>query len=602
MKNTPTVLKFFSRLTAVLFASAICCAPFVGRAAEVTITILHTTDLHGNILPTTDYQGNPDRGGIARLATKIADIRRENPNTLLVDAGDTIQGTTVSFNTEGRLIVKLFNHLKYDAWTLGNHEFDWGLKKIAQCVTDAEVPVLGANIKLPTERDGEPFPPEVAAFKKVKPYVIKEVQGVKVGIIGLTTPGIPNWSRPRLIEPLEFIESVRALRRIVPEVQRQGAQILVLVTHQGYKRSPDDHANQIHSIAANYPELDIIIGGHSHQEWSEFLIRPSNILYTQANYWGTYLGRVDIKFDTDKKKIVEKKARTILMDNSVPQDPAVLDLSKEPLAAAEKELKTVIGTAEGDFITRGEPKRETHIHNLICDAIDAALQKNNTRADVIIHGVLNNKGILKKGDVTVSDVWTVVPYENTIGVFEVSPDTLKELIEENASHFERGSFRGYWGVRVTYQMTDDRARPLRIVSIADRDGKPFPPDAKIKVAANSFDLSSGGTRFPKLREIADRPESKLVEYNFQTRQAVADFIKERKTVAPRIVGWWNFLRGNTPVPQEKDDAPAPDSGAVPRETFPARTSPNWRDALCRVRFANAVTTERDPPTRSASSF
>lgn len=568
MKTLSSPQKCVLHLTA-LIGVALWLSPLLAPAAEVHITILHTTDLHGNILPTTDYQGNPDRGGIARLATKIADIRRENPNTLLVDAGDTIQGTTVSFNTEGRLIVKLFNHLKYDAWTLGNHEFDWGLKKIAQCITDAEVPVLAANIKLPIERDGEPFPPEVAAFKKVRPYVIKEISGVKVGIIGLTTPGIPNWSRPRLIQPLEFVDSVRALQRIVPEVQRAGAHILVLVTHQGYKRSPDDHANQIHSIAAHYPELDVIIGGHSHQEWSEFLIRPSGILYTQANYWGTYLGRVDIKFDTDKKKIIEKKSRTILMDASVPQDPAILDLSKEPLAEAEKELKTVIGTAESDFITRGSPKRETHIHNLICDAIDAALKKNNVRADIIIHGVLNDKGILKKGDITVYDVWTVVPYENTIGVFEVSLDALKELLEENASHFERGSFRGYWGARITYQLTEDRGKPLRIVSIADRDGKPFPPDATIKVAANSFDLASGGTRFPKLRQIADRPESKLVEYDFQTRQAVIDFIKERKTVAPRIVGWWNFLRGNAPAPQEKEDAPAPDSGQIPRETFPA---------------------------------
>jgi 2',3'-cyclic-nucleotide 2'-phosphodiesterase/3'-nucleotidase len=568
MNSTPAT-NLCARLTAVLVACLLCGVALVARAAEVHITILHTTDLHGNILPTTDYQGNPNRGGIARLATKIADIRRENPNTLLVDAGDTIQGTTVSFNSEGRLIVKLLNHLKYDAWTLGNHEFDWGLKKIARCITDAEVPVLGANIKLPVERDGEPLPPEVAAFKKVRPFIIKEINGVKVGIIGLTTPGIPNWSRPRLIQPLEFVDSVRTLARVVPEVQRQGAQILVLVTHQGYKRAPDDHANQIHSIAANFPELDVIIGGHSHQEWSELLIRPSGILYTQANYWGTHLGRVDIKFDTAKNKIVEKSSKTILMDESVPLDPAIVDLCKDDLAAAQKELKTVIGEAQGDFITRGAPKRETHIHNLICDAIDAALQKQNVRADAIIHGVLNDKGILKKGPVTVQDAWTVVPYENTIGVFEVSLDTFKQLLAENALHFERGSFRGVWGVRITYQLSEERGKPLRIVSIADRDGKPFPPDAKIKVAANSFDLASGGTRFPKLREIADRPESKLVEYDFQTRQALIDFIKEKQKLAPRILGWWNFLRGDKPAPQQNENAPAPDSGALPRETLPA---------------------------------
>jgi 2',3'-cyclic-nucleotide 2'-phosphodiesterase/3'-nucleotidase len=426
---------------------------------------------------------------------------------------------------------------------------------------------LGANIKVPEKRS-ELLPPEVLAFKKVRPYIIKEVNGVKVGIVGLTTPGIPNWSRPRLIQPLQFEDSVQALRRVVPQIRKEGAQILILVAHQGWKHGADDHANQIHSIAANYPEFDVIIGGHTHQEWSEFLIRPSNILYTQANYWGTTLGRVDIVFDTDKNKLISKKSKTILMDESVPQDPSILDLCKTELAAADKQLKTIIGNAEADFITRGEPKRETPIHNLICDAIDEALKKNNVHADVIIHSVLNNKGILKKGPITLFDAWTVVPYENTIGVFEVSVADLRSLLEENATHFEGGSFRGYWGIRVSYELPSQRGKPPRIVSIADRDGKPFAPDRKIKVAANSFDLASGGTRFPKLRAIADRPESNLVEFDFQTRQALIDFIKRRPSIAPRIVGWWNFLR-NEHTPRDQDQAPTPPDSGQRTPEFPS---------------------------------
>src|SRR6266581_279140 len=111
----------------------------------VCISILHTTDIHGHILPTSDYDGNPDRGGLARCVTQIRRWRRQNPNSILIDVGDVYQGTEVSLRNKGELMIDLFNHLKYDAWIVGNHEFDWGIDRFINALQRSEMPVLAAN-------------------------------------------------------------------------------------------------------------------------------------------------------------------------------------------------------------------------------------------------------------------------------------------------------------------------------------------------------------------------------------------------------------------------------------------------------------------------
>src|SRR5947207_11839467 len=121
----------------------------------VCISILHTTDLHGHILPTSDYGGNPDRGGLARCATQIRHWRRENPNSILIDVGDVYQGTEVSLRNKGELMIDLFNHLKYDAWIVGNHEFDWRIEPFHQALQRSTMPVLTANTLLQAPPRGE---------------------------------------------------------------------------------------------------------------------------------------------------------------------------------------------------------------------------------------------------------------------------------------------------------------------------------------------------------------------------------------------------------------------------------------------------------------
>ena len=543
-----------SPVLALLFLA--CTLELSSIAREVPITIISTTDLHGTILPTMDYEGNRDRGGIARVATKIAEIRKQTPNALLIDSGDTIQGTAVSFLDKGRVIVRLVNHLKYDAWTLGNHEFDWGTETLAACLARAEVPVLAGNLR-PVSNEAK------KQFGMVKPFVIKEVDGVKVAVVGLTTPGVPNWSRPHLIPGLEFEQSKEALGRIIPQVKAAGADVIVLAVHQGIRESGDDHANQLNSIVYGFPEIAAIAGGHTHRNWPEYKFARTDILYCQAAYWGTYLGRIDLVYDTEARKVVSRKSTTILMDSSIPPDPKILELSKNELATADKELSREIGVATADFTPAGAPRYETPLHNLIFESIAEALKARGVTVDAVVHGLLADRGMLHEGKLKVADVWDIVPYENTIGVVEITPAELKEILEENVHSRDR--FRGIGGMHMTLKMSAPEGQ--RVVSLTDRDGKPLDETRRYKVAFNSYELASGGTRFSRLREIADRPASKLVEYDFQTREAVTQYIEKQKTISPKLYGWWD----NKTAPKDSSHEPKKEK-AAPAQSTPGTSS------------------------------
>src|SRR6184192_219248 len=159
------------------------------RLDTVCISILHTTDLHGHILPTADYNGTPDYGGLARCAAQIRRWRRQNSNSILIDVGDVYQGTDVSLRNKGELMIDLFNHLKYDAWIVGNHEFDWGIEVFQNSLARSTMPVLAANTMLEGIAAGE-FSDTKNPLAKLQPFILKEFSGIKVAIIGVTTPGM----------------------------------------------------------------------------------------------------------------------------------------------------------------------------------------------------------------------------------------------------------------------------------------------------------------------------------------------------------------------------------------------------------------------------
>lgn len=517
-----------------LFAICLLTIAATCSAVQVPITILHTTDLHATILPTTDYQGVTNVGGFARCASMIKQIRSQEKNVLLVDAGDLYQGAAIGYLTDGAVMTRAINALKYDSWTLGNHEFDWGIEKIAARINEAQAPILVANIH---HTPATNTPPQITeAFRKIRPFIQREIEGVKIGIVGLDTPGIPNWSRPRLIPGITLEDSVTALKRVIPQMKAAGCNVLVLVAHQGIHQPSDDHANQMGAITRAFPELDLIIAGHTHQLHKERTL--NGVLYTQANYWGTYLGRVDLLYDTDQRKLVSKKADMLPMDSSVPLDPELMNLLKPDLDKTEAFLDTKLGEAAEPFDSRGGPKRECGIFNLLCASIAEAVRTRGGIVDAVLHGLLDEKAGLKEGPVTMRDVFQIVPYENTIGVAEFSRDEMVEVLEENAAFYSSGRFRGLWGMNMKLKISAPDGK--RIVFLGAPGGSAARAEDRFHLACNSYDLASGGDKWKRLRQLADRPESRLIEYDFQTRDAVVEFVRKHSPLKVQHHDWWSL--------------------------------------------------------------
>jgi 2',3'-cyclic-nucleotide 2'-phosphodiesterase/3'-nucleotidase len=487
----------------------------------VCISILHTTDLHGHILPTSDYDGNPDRGGLARCVTQIQRWRRENPNTILIDVGDVYQGTEVSLRNKGELMIDLFNHLKYDAWVVGNHEFDWRIEPFHQALQRSTMPVLAANTLLEGKPAGE-FPDARHPLAKIQPFILKEIAGIKLAIIGVTTPGMSFWLPPEFTRGIGFQLPVEPVRRAIAQARSQGADAIVLTGHMGLKprTGGDDFANTVMALTSEFPDIAAFIAGHTHQAIPNRL--TNGVLLTQADHFGIHVGRVDLLFDRNSKKLLAREATCELMDNRFQFDHVVISRAKSQLAESDAALAEPIGELTVTLHARSRFDQPSDIERLIGAAITEALLERGIAVDGVMHGVFDENANLVAGPKTVNDVWNVIPYENYIVTAELMPDEIKATMEEVYASHER---RNLLGIEVK---TTGRGYDRRITSITLRDGPPLERAKKYVIAFNSFDSRSAGHHFMKLRALLETPSANCVMHPVQTRDALIDYFRRHK--------------------------------------------------------------------------
>ncbi|PYI72461.1 MAG: hypothetical protein DMF08_06125 [Verrucomicrobia bacterium] len=489
----------------------------------VCISILHTTDLHGHILPTFDYDGTADRGGLARCATQIRRWRRQNPDSILIDVGDVYQGTDVSLRNKGELMIDLFNHLQYDAWVIGNHEFDWGIEPFTNALQKSAMPVLGAN----TWVDGKPAgssPDSQHPFAQVQPFIIKEIAGIKVAIIGITTPGMSFWLPREFTVGIDFQHPVEPVRRAITKANSEGADAIVLTGHMGLKprTGGDDFANTVTALTSEFPDAAVFIAGHTHQAIPSRL--TNRVLFTQADHFGIHVGRVDLLFDRNSKKLLRREAMCELMDSRLDPDQVVLSRAGSQLRQSEASLAQPIGELTETLHARGRRGQPSEIEKLIGAAITETLADRTIIVDAVMHGVFDENARLAAGLTTVKDIWNIIPYENLIVTATLSSDEIKTVMEEVYASHEPRSLLGI-AVRV-----EGRGSDRRINSMTFPDGRGLERDKRYVVALNSFDARSGGHHFMKLRALLERPESKCVLHPVQTRDAVIDYFRRHKIV------------------------------------------------------------------------
>lgn len=490
-----------------------------------SLTIMHTNDEHSAHEPNDDGDG-----GAARQATVVDQIRAEVENSLLLDGGDRFTGTLFHQLYRGSSSAQIMNLLGYDAMTLGNHEFDDGDEVLAAFVTALEFPVVTANVDFSES-------PVLAGL--IDPWVIIEVGGENIAIIGLVTPETDILSSPG--PELVFEHDLTAVaQNAVDEVIAAGANKVILLTHIGYAADVQ--------LAETVSGVDIIVGGHTNTfmsntytgadyEYPMVFETPAGepVLVVQASTRTLYLGRLNVEFDSSGI-LTSWEGDAILLSRYITPDPEISDLIAglaEPIAELRETPvgETLVALTGESTVCRFE---ECNMGNLIADAIRA-----ETDVDIAFQNGGGIRASIDEGPVSLGEVLEVLPFGNLISTFELSGADVVAAVEhgvnvaESADNEGTGRFLQVSGLRYTFDVTQEPGSRVVSVEVETAPGEyaPIDPDAIYRVAINDFNRT-GGDGFEMFANNAINPYDQGTPLD----QAVAEYIEANSPVAPEIEG------------------------------------------------------------------
>jgi 2',3'-cyclic-nucleotide 2'-phosphodiesterase/3'-nucleotidase len=516
---------------------------------RVQIVILGTTDLHGNLYPTDYYTNKPDNRGLAKIATLIRQIRKDNANVMLIDSGDTIQGTPLEYyhnkknNTPPDPMMLAMSELQYDSMTVGNHEYNFGLKVLEKARSEAKFPWLSANTY-----------DKATGQTHYQPYIVKEVAGVRVAILGLTTPGVPTWENAPNYVGLEFKEPLSEAKKWVPILRgKERADVVVIAMHMGLEEdlrtgelNPGQvqNENQAVAIAKQVPGIDLIFMGHTHRDVPSVVINGVQLL--QANYWGRHLARADLYLENEGTgwHVYARSTRTIAVDDKVAADTELLKIGKPYDEETQAWLARPIGESAADLTATEATFRDTAILDLV-----QKVQLEAGNADVSMVASFNEKARIAKGPVTVRDISGLYIYENTLVVLEVTGQQLRDALEHSAKYFrphEPGksardlvnekipSYNFDIAEGVTYEL--NLAKPLgqRIENQQFR-GKPLLPDQKLRLATNNYRVNGGGGY------VMYKGAPVVYRSSQEIRELIIDWVERHKTIPTEPTNNWKLV-------------------------------------------------------------
>jgi 5'-nucleotidase/UDP-sugar diphosphatase len=470
-------------------------------AETVNLTILHINDFHGHLLPTPGKDGKPGTGGMAYIAKMVSEERAKNPEgTLLLSAGDMFQGTPVSNLFQGKPVIEAMNRMGFDAMTLGNHEFDWGMEAFQNLRKAAVFPFLSANI---SDDKG-------ALLPGVKPYAIFQKKGVKIAVIGITTPETHYTTKPGNLKGYHVVAVEKALPPLIEKMKKEGAGPVVVLSHSGLDEDRE--------MASRVGGIDLIVGGHSHTEVKTTVVVGSTVI-VQAGYYGQKLGVMKLAVDIDTKKIIQYPEHRILRKvKAGPNDPFDADVAgiiKKYDDQIRGEFSRVVGETRVDLAKR---PFESNLGNLVCDAMREA-----AAADVAIQ---NNGGIrttIPKGKITLEQVYMLLPFDNNLMTMDLTGAQIVDILEYNAK--TEGMLQ-VSGLKVIYDLAAPEGSRVKELFIG---GKPADRSRNYRVTTNDF-LAAGGDRFGMFRE------GRNAVVGDDIRDAFLDYLKKHSPVNPRTEG------------------------------------------------------------------
>ncbi len=481
------------------------------------IRILHVNDFHGFAEPYKPFGSDQLLGGIAYLASRVEVLRHEKPS-LLLSAGDMIQGNNWANLFQGESVIDLMNEMRFDAMVVGNHEFDFGQDVLRKRMAEAKFPVLGANVQ---------------GLDSLKPFVIKEVRGIKIGIIGVVTEDVPTTTHPKNVAGLKFFSPVDTVEKYVNELKGK-THVIIVLSHIGY---PADRV-----LAEKVRGIDVIVGGHSHTKVTK-PVKTGDTIIVQAWEHGKALGVLDLTLK-EGKVISFNGYLDEIKPKAGKEDPKVLaDVEKYGQKMASV-LNDKVGEASVDLDgERGNVRRkETNLGNLIAD-----IMREISKAEVAIINGGTIRASIKKGEIRVKDIYRVLPFDNYIVAIRLTGRQIREALEHGVSGIEEeeGRFPQVSGLTFKYSSVGEKGSRIRDVSIA---GQPIDPEKEYIVATHDF-MAAGGDGYKVFGEVMKASKDFLIlggtmqggkvvyrDSGRWLRDGVVESIKEKKRVAPGVEG------------------------------------------------------------------
>lgn len=552
MKNGKKLLGILMALTMVL--ALLPTAAFAAGDGEKHITILGTSDMHGNIWGYSyEDDKESDNNGMARLYTYIQQVRAENPNTILVDAGDDIQGTIMTddlYNKtpdEPHPVIAAMNYMKYDAMTPGNHEFNWGIPTMMKILDQAEFPILGANL---TDKSGK--------YITGEGWTIVEKDGVKVAIIGIVNPDAPIWDGGKEgIDDAKFAAANTAVKAAIKEIGSK-ADVIMVSAHLGmYAEFDEEHgSDSAQKILDDNPEIDILQVAHNHVVIND---KQGTTEVVGVRNGGRDIARVDLTLDKDNK-IVASTAEIVDMDGVAPsQEIRDIPLVKE---SHEKTIAYIKG-GTGENGEEGEPLGVTtakfqpvdEIRGLpegklqdtaVMDLINM-IQMENAQADVSAAALFKDTSDLPEGNINYGNIFDIYKFDNTLYRVKVTGKELKAYMEWSAScynQWEEGDinisfdpdYPGYlydMFAGVDYEIDLSQPKGERIKNVMYK-GKPLSDTQELTLAVNNYRYSSA------LKAQGLVEGKKEWESSNSIRDMIVAYFAEHSPVEPKVDNNWKI--------------------------------------------------------------
>lgn len=502
--------------------------------ADYTLTVLHINDLHSRIEPISKYDGTCSAeddaegkcfGGVARVATMINQrrdaLRAEGRNVIVLDAGDQFQGSLMYTTYKGDAELAFMNAIGFDAMAVGNHEFDDGPENLVRFVEGAEFPVISGNLGLA----GSGLEDLVAN------HVVLEVGGEKIAILSALATDTAETSSPG--PNVVFEDEITALSADVAAAEAEGINKIIALTHVGL---PADER-----IAAAVDGLDLIVGGHSHTLLSNtaeraaapYPVMVGNTPIVQAYAYSKYVGEITLTFD-DAGNVTSATGDTILLDASVTPDPDIA-AAVATLAGPIEELKSRVvaqttAVIDGD---RGNCRtRECEMGNLVADAM-----LDRTSAQGVTIAIQNGGGLrasIDAGEVTMGEVLTVLPFQNTLATFQLTGAGVVAALENGVSQIEevKGRFPQVAGLKYTFDAAAPAGSRVSDVMVATGDGfAPIEMETVYGVVTNNY-MRGGGDGYAVFRDSG----MNAYDYGPGLEVVVADYLAATDGYTPYLDG------------------------------------------------------------------